>query len=595
MKLLRFAALIAILIPLFSLCIRSGSAAAGGGEHALDGDALMPPARPRTSVFSDRYSPTLYQPSAYMAGRVAVQALFIESDGSYEASTANWSPAQVNAVRDQIAAALAWWRARLPNARLTFDLTVKVVASGYEPIGHTLGQEGQWIGDTLTRLGVPGANYFEQSYQSADNLRQERGTDWATTIFVANSNGVPGGRFADNLFAYAYVSGPFMVITSDAGPYGLSQMSTVVAHELGHIFGALDQYASAGTPCTQRSGYLSFPTTNSQASNCGTHDPSIMLEPITAYVSNLVDTSALGQLGYQDNDGDTVPDPLDTIPALQIQLAQPPAGQRPVVSGSVADQPFPSPAGDPVTINGIARLEYRINGGSWFTLPAADGRFDETAEEINATLPLYDGSYSIQLRAANTSGGVSQVLTKDVVVAGVGTAPAYTVAVPEMTSSDTIAVSLGAPAGTSVQLSRDPLFGGARWLPVEPTLPIGLADGDGSHTIYVRFRDPSGMDSVPFACDVLLDSQPPTGRAIRHDESSPWLEIQAQDNGSGLAAFQLLNGSGIAEAWQPFQSNVPLPSPDDEVNVRLRDGAGNVSAPLAISSAGLMFLPIVTR
>ena len=147
---------------------------------------------------------------------------------------------------------------------------------------------------------------------------------------------MPGGRFAGEHFAYAYVNGPFMVITSDAGPYGIDQMDTVVAHELGHIFGALDQYASAGTPCTQRSGYLSVPTTNSQAGSCGTHEPSIMLEPLTAFVRGDIDRSALGQLGYRDGDGDSIPDPLDTAPAIQAQISQPAAGQTPCTVGIAA-------------------------------------------------------------------------------------------------------------------------------------------------------------------------------------------------------------------------------------------------------------------
>ena len=90
--------------------------------------------------------------------------------------------------------------------------------------------------------------------------------------------------FRSGHFAYAYINGPFLVITSDAGPYGTHELSQVVAHEFGHIFGALDQYAAAGVPCAQQSGYLAIPTSNSQWNNCGTKNISIMLEPLSAYL-----------------------------------------------------------------------------------------------------------------------------------------------------------------------------------------------------------------------------------------------------------------------------------------------------------------------
>ena len=69
-------------------------------------------------------------------------------------------------------------------------------------------------------MGFTAANYFEQAYSADDSLRRARHADWATTIFIVNSTGKANGRFADGHFAYAYVGGPFLVITSDAGPYG---------------------------------------------------------------------------------------------------------------------------------------------------------------------------------------------------------------------------------------------------------------------------------------------------------------------------------------------------------------------------------------
>jgi hypothetical protein len=204
--------------------------------NPLAGDALHAPNHPHplaTTTLLDP-SPSRYQPSAFLAGRVAVQVLFVESDGSLEPSTNDWTSAQVSDITKQIGTALHWWSNRLPNAHLSFDLVSQVVPSGYEPVKHGLSTESQWIGDALGRMGIRASNYFDQGYDAADNLRRARHTDWATTIFVANSSSAADGRFADGHFAYAYINGPFMVITSDAGPYTTTRLAPVVGRHAMH-------------------------------------------------------------------------------------------------------------------------------------------------------------------------------------------------------------------------------------------------------------------------------------------------------------------------------------------------------------------------
>ena len=320
---------------------------AADDSSLLAGDALQPPPHPPVIAAAGDFKPSVFQPSAFLAGRVAVQLIFVESNGGKEPSTRNWTDAQVTSARDQIAAALEWWRAQLPNARIEFDLTSRIVPSGYEPIEHDLRTEGQWVGDTFKNMGFSGLNYFEQAYSSDDSLRRTRQADWATTIFIVNSTGKANGRFADGHFAYAYVGGPFMVITSDAGPYGANQLTPVVAHEFGHIFGALDQYAAAGTACTQQSGYLAVPSTNSQANNCGSRFICIMLEPLAAYSANAIDASALGQVGYRDSDGNGTPDPIDTKPTADALIYQPSGTSRPTVT-SRGDRPALPITGGPI-------------------------------------------------------------------------------------------------------------------------------------------------------------------------------------------------------------------------------------------------------
>ena len=149
-----------------------------------------------------------------------MQVVFVESDGSAEPSTEDWSAPQIATVSAQIRAALDWWAARVPNAHVSFDMTIEVASSRYEPIAHDLETERLWVGDVLGRMGYIGASHFDQAYNADDTLRKAHHTDWATTIFVANSTNDSDGRFADGHFAYAYIDGPFLVVTSDAGVYG---------------------------------------------------------------------------------------------------------------------------------------------------------------------------------------------------------------------------------------------------------------------------------------------------------------------------------------------------------------------------------------
>jgi hypothetical protein len=216
-------------------------------------------------------------------------------------------------------------------------------------------------------------------------------------------------------------------------------------------------------------------------------------------------------------------------------------------------------------------------------------------EDVDATLPLYDGRHTVEMRAVNSVGAASPTMSATVEVSGVGPAQAYAASAPTLTSSETITVKLSAPAGASVQLSEDPFFSGARGLPAAPSVGWRLPPGDGAHTLYIRFRDASGLESPPQIKTVLLDRTPPTGRAIRHAGAAPWLELDARDSGSGVTAVQVVAGSGTAAAWQPFQSTLPLPRDAGDLQVRVRDAAGNISPPLTIVAGGPIYLPLAAR
>jgi hypothetical protein len=501
--------LLIILICVVSAPFTLYAAPAGQPELPLpEDDVLIVPASAGLSFAVDDAEPPL--PSQYLAGRVAVQLILPESTGAVDPSTENWNSAKIDQIAAEAQAALDWWRDRLPDARLEFDLSVRIVPTMYEPIRYDLAQESRWIGDVLSELGYVGANHFEQAFRMLFDLRQQRDADWATIFFIVSSAN-DDGYFADGRFAYAYLHGPYSVITSDGGPYQTQWLRAVIAHEFAHLFGALDQYSAARVSCDQRSGYLFTPTTNSMFNNCGTNEPSIMRELINSFTIGAVDTSARHQLGYRDSDADGVIDVLDTTPVISLTATLQETGQRPVVELIARDTPYPSPVQPDASINRITAIEYRVEGSDWQLAIPVDGHFDSTREIAQVELPLYDGNYVVEFRAVNTVGNVSAPITQAFSVNGIGPIPEYRIPEPAQIEEARLVIHLQAPADThAVEVSFWRDFREAIRVPYRPEviLPLdivpSLANLQTIPTIYVRFIDSADRPSLAYTLPVEI-------------------------------------------------------------------------------------------
>ncbi|MDH7475554.1 MAG: hypothetical protein QHJ74_16350 [Anaerolineae bacterium] len=361
----------------------------------LINDALEPPDSPLTleqgqsDVLAQVTAPTpgYYQTSDYMIGDIAVGIVLPESDGSGDPSTEDWTVEERQLVYREIVAACNWWAAREPRAHLRFfydDHFSSPVPTRYEPINHPHNEQGLWIGDVMGKLGYSASSYFTRVRDYNNTLRQIYGTDWAFTIFVVDSSNDGDNYFSDGYFAYAYLGGPFMVMTYGNNGYGPGNMDAVAAHEMGHIFLALDQYSSAQQPCTRRSGYLSVENQNSQYGGCSSDEPSIMRGQVWPYSQGAVDPYARGQVGWADVNANGVLDPIDTNPQVILNTHTPNPTEETTLmyTGSVVDIPWDSPTRPDATINTIVRVEYRVNGGDWQLATAADGAFDSASENF---------------------------------------------------------------------------------------------------------------------------------------------------------------------------------------------------------------------
>jgi hypothetical protein len=350
---------------------RTGDWKAGAPDHPGDyNDALIAPDLPPVSgialAASSTITPGYYQTSEYMAGSVAVGIVLVESDGSVDPSTEDWTDSEKQLVFDEIVAALDWWAGLEPRANLTFvydDHFSDPLPTGVEPISRPYTDQQYWVADAMSGLGYDAASYFTRVRDYNNDLRATYQTDWAFTIFVVDSSADDDNRFSDGYFAYAYLGGPFMVMTYGNNGYGPANVDAVAAHEIGHIFYALDQYYSAQQPCTRRSGYLDVENQNSKYGDCASDVDSVMRAPM-AYTIDAIDPYAAGQVGWRDSDGDDILDPLDTDLPISIESIAL-DGASATVSGTTSIAPYPSPSRASVTINTLTGVQYRFDGDDY--------------------------------------------------------------------------------------------------------------------------------------------------------------------------------------------------------------------------------------
>ncbi len=189
----------------------------------LVGDALVAPPPWELEAQYDDPTPSFYQTSEFLIGRVAVSLMLPKSDGSRHPSTEDWIESEQVQMLSELTATLDWCAANEPNAHLTLiydDGTFAPISTSIELIDRPYSNQYLWITELMTAKGYTGSSYFDQVRQHNNALRKPHKTDWAFTIFVVDSSNDNDNRFSDGYFAYAYLGGPFAVMTYSNNSYG---------------------------------------------------------------------------------------------------------------------------------------------------------------------------------------------------------------------------------------------------------------------------------------------------------------------------------------------------------------------------------------
>ncbi len=239
---------------------------------------------------------------------------------------------------------------------------------------------------------------------------------------------MPPALFPMVTLPYSYLGGPYSVYTYDNDGWGPTNFDSVVAHETGHIFNAMDEYTGANVPCTATSGYLVIQNQNSDLTpGCLLDQDSIMRGGTVAFVNRTIDAYAHAAVGYRITGGNGLPDPINTTPIVAFDtMPGHTTNTTPMLTALAEDRPYtPGPGEDPMTINKITNVQWRLSGGAWNNATPSDGAWNSVSERFAFTPTLSVGCWSLEAKAINRVGNVSSVATFPLCVDAIPT-PTFT-------------------------------------------------------------------------------------------------------------------------------------------------------------------------
>jgi hypothetical protein len=355
----------------------------------------------------------------FLLGDVTTTVVLLESTGA--ASSEDWTADSIAAVKANVEEALTWWQDTLVAQQsvhsvqfLTdYQYTDNPVATALEPIAERSNLYTTWVNDFLDEAG---SNTFDgisdDMRKFNDAQRIEHGTNWGFTIFVVNDENDADGMFAEGgsfRRGFAFSGGRYLVV-----PAGRPASS--IAHEIGHIFWARDEYSGAGS-YLQKRGYYDAQNLNAADNpEVGfSQQDSIMASGTllgNAYANHISSDSSLQMMGWQDSDGDGVFDVLDVPHSFigtgyidQVDGEFHFSGTAEV--GMLLNRNSSGFQSD-MTINAIDRIEYRVDQGAWATALTPGGVIAEV--QFSFVVPV--GGQQVEIRSSSLDAGTGLLVAE---------------------------------------------------------------------------------------------------------------------------------------------------------------------------------------
>ncbi|MBI4549195.1 MAG: hypothetical protein HY707_14530, partial [Ignavibacteriae bacterium] len=518
-------------------------------------------------------------------------------------NTETWSSTRVSTVNGQLNTGKNWYVSKAPSGANLSILSVYYSPSqlpiDYEPIRMSSSSEGDWINDCMDELGFSSIflNYMDEVRSCNSWNANYWGVSNAWSMFIVDSYNDADHKFTDGKSAYAYLGGPFAVLTWGNGgwinSFGNNHMQWVGAHEMGHIFRAADQYAGSNRCSYSWNGYSNQ---NSEDCPSGPYVSSIMRQdaatypPISTSGTN-IDYWAQGMFNWSPS---SIPNNPTSISSLSHSLYSWSSDRTVDVSWSGASH----------QTSGIAGYSWDWTTSS-STIP--DQTFDGSGTSATS-FSLSDGSsWYFHIRAKSNAGGWNSGATHY--------GPFYIDGAPpnnptSVSSSTHTTSSWSGNKNITMNWSgaSDALSGvsGYSWTfdQSSTTIPDASQDGSGSstssssrsdgtnHYFHIRTRDNAGnwnssaVHRGPYWIDGTAPSNPSSFSSSTHSINS-WstnrnISISwsgASDGGSGIAGY----------SWEWISSWSAYP-PDYTV-----DGSGNSTTSQSLADGGSWYFAMRTK
>ena len=318
----------------------------------------------------------------------------------------HWSQSMLDSRKQRVEESASYWNEESssrhhPAAQL--DITIHFTNDTYnEGAAFTvdnIGDSSSSVGfvDALGKIDPSYAQYSSFSTATRhfnDDTRRAKNSHWAVTTFVKPYYGR----------ASASINGAYTKGYEDDPTW-------TYLHELGHVFGALDEYGSHETD--EISGYLYSYNTNAAYLPGGDepNEDSISAVMKTHGVHE-ISNGTLDAIGWRDSDDDGIPDILDTNPTLIADTSGSQPSERVFqahIETTVAPYVSPDPVEGDFTINTLASAQYRVNRELWTDLLPVDGTFgDYTAEFLIERAFAIEGTHYVDFRISNSVGNYTQ-------------------------------------------------------------------------------------------------------------------------------------------------------------------------------------------
>lgn len=197
--------------------------------------------------------------SEYMQGNSIVALFFVHNINASTMGVPSWNVDKQNVAVANIVKNMAWWsdRAVYYGKEKSFEIELfgydhAVNQMDFDPTeGYTStgSHNGKFVVPIMERLGYRSVNPIQSARAFAHDLRTDSEMDWAFCAFILEGAG--------NVRAHASLQGPMTVLTRSSSSAGFT-----FAHEVGHIFGAYDEYWESGATFRNQQSRYGVPNGN---------------------------------------------------------------------------------------------------------------------------------------------------------------------------------------------------------------------------------------------------------------------------------------------------------------------------------------------